>query len=299
MAKMTRANFGQLLTPIHKKVFFESYGEKEEQYSKVFKVEDMDKAEVTFPHMGAFGLWNENTEGNLINQDDISEGDTATFVPKRFDKGYEVTWELVRDDKYNVMKGIGKGGSAKGLGRSLRATIETEAANILNNGFVNVGYDGKPLFANDHPLADHLTAVLDNLLTGALNDANLKLALTMIRNQVDEANVKIQAVGKNLVVGADNEFNAKAIVKSTQVSGSQLNDTNTVPDLSIQVLDYVTGAKWFVQDPTIDNLILMFRDKPFFDSEKLEKTVDYHMFGYTRFATGYSDFRGLVGSLGV
>ncbi|HYD91735.1 MAG TPA: hypothetical protein VEA37_09650, partial [Flavobacterium sp.] len=123
--KLTRENFGQLLTPVHKKVFYNAYDEKPEQYSKVFKVEEMNKKQETFPHMGSFGLWGTNTEGNTINEDKMSQGQTATMTAVRYDKGYELTWELIQDDLYNVMKGIGKGGSAKALGRGLRATIET------------------------------------------------------------------------------------------------------------------------------------------------------------------------------
>ena len=180
--KMTRDNFGDLLTPIHKKVFFNSYNELPEQYSKVFAVEEMSKKEETFPHIGALGIWDTNSEGNTINEDSFSQGNEATFTAVRYDKGYELTWELVKDDLYNVMKGIGKGGSAKALGMGLSATIETVCANVLNNGFSNTGYDATSLFSNSHPLADS-TSTGDNLTTGALTDATLKNALILLRDQ--------------------------------------------------------------------------------------------------------------------
>lgn len=96
--KLNRDNFGDLLTPIHKKVFFEEYNEIPEQYSKIFKVDSMRKKQETFPHMGAFGMWDTNTEGNTINEDQMSQGETATLTAVRYDKGYSVTWELVQDD---------------------------------------------------------------------------------------------------------------------------------------------------------------------------------------------------------
>ena len=37
-AMMTRSNFASLLTPIHKKVFFDSYNEVPSVYKKIFKV---------------------------------------------------------------------------------------------------------------------------------------------------------------------------------------------------------------------------------------------------------------------
>jgi len=295
--KLTRDNFGELLTPIHKKIFFESYDEKPEQYSKLFKVDKMNKKEETFPHMGAFGLWSENTEGNTINEDQMSEGEKATFVATRYDKGYELTWELVQDDLYNVMKGIGKGGSAKALGRGLRATIETKCADVINNGFSNTGYDGVALFSNSHPLADS-ASTCDNLITGALTDANMKAALTLMRNQVDEANVKIQAVADKAFCGPDNEYTLYALLKSSGPAGELSNDANTLPNLTPVIMDYINGNIWGICDSSIDNLLFMWRERPLYDSQPIPKTVDYFMYGYARWSQGYVDFRGLVASQG-
>ena len=56
---------------------------------------------------------------------------------------------------------------------------------------------------------------------------------------------------------------------------------------------------WFIQDTTIDNLLFLRREEPIFDSERIQNKMDYRMFGYTRFDTGYCDWRGLVGSKGT
>lgn len=301
-AMMTRSNFASLLTPIHKKVFFDSYNEVPSVYKKIFKVDKMNAKTQTYPHLGALGLWLQNTEGSKFNHDKFDEGDIASFEAKRFDKAYELTWELVQDDLYNVMKGIGKGGSAKGLGRGLRATEETEAASIITGGFSNVGYDGKPLFATDHPLINS-SSVCSNLISGALTDENLKRAMTLMRQQKDEAGIVISASAKRLVVCPELEFQAKAIVNSILQSGTNYNDVNTLPNLEVVVWDFLsdpTGATmpWFIQDPSFENLLFLRREEPIFDSEKIEDQMDYRMYGYTRFDVGYCDWRGLVGSTG-
>ena len=41
MALMTRENFGELMTPVHKKIFFDSYGEVPMKYKSIFKTEKM------------------------------------------------------------------------------------------------------------------------------------------------------------------------------------------------------------------------------------------------------------------
>lgn len=302
-AMMTRANFAELLTPIHKKIFFDSYNEVPLIYKSIFRTEKMDMKTQSYPHLGAFGLWQENTEGSKFNHDKFDEGEKAVFEARRFDKAYQLTWELVQDDQYNVFKGIGKGGSAKGLGRSLRATEETDTAKVILNGFSNVGYDGKALFAKDHPLINS-SLVCSNLIEGALTDETLKAALTLMGLQKDEAGIPIVARASQLVVCPELEFTAKAIVNSILQSGTNNNDVNTVPNLKIVVWPYLsdpTGLTkpWFIQDTSLDNLLFLRREEVIFDSERIQDQMDYNMFGYTRFDTGYCDWRGLVGSLGV
>lgn len=302
-AMMTRGNFAELLTPVHKKIFFESYNEVPQVYKKIFKTEKMTGKKQSYPHLGAFGLWKQNTEGSKFNHDKFDEGEVASFEAKRYDKAYQLTWELVQDDLYNVMKGIGQGGSAKGLGRGLRATEETETAKVISGGFTNVGYDGKALFAADHPLINS-EDTCSNLIEGALTDENLKKAMTLMRKQKDEAGILISASAKQLVVCPELEFTAKAIVNSIKQSGTNFNDINTIPNLEVVVWDNLsddTGATkpWFIQDTSFDNLLFLRREEPIFGSEKIQDQMDYNMYGYTRFDVGYCDWRGLVGSKGV
>lgn len=296
--KLTRDNFQELLTPIHKKIIDDEYKNLEEQFSKVFKVRDMDKATETYPHIGAFGLWGENTEGNTINEDEINQGETAQLAARRFDKGYSVTWELTRDDLYGVLKGRGKDGSAQMLARGLRATIETDAASVINNGHTISGYDGVPLFSNSHPLTDS-SLVGDNLVTGALTPENAKIGLTLMRNQVNEAGVKIQAKAKQLITGPDLEYTALEITGSTNQAFEMSNTKNSIQGIMPLVLDYIDGTAWVLRDPAFDNLIFGWRDRPFYDSMKLPKTVDFFMYGFGRWDCTAVDWRGLVGSTGA
>lgn len=300
---LTRENFASLLTPIHKKIFFDSYNEVPATYKKIFKTDKMRAKQQSYPHLGAFGLWQENTEGQKFNHDKFDEGETALFEAKRYDKAYQLTWELVQDDLYNVMEGIGKGGSAKALGRGLRGTEETHTSNIIKNGFTNVGYDGVSLFSANHPLIN-ATGVVSNLIQAELSDQSLKEAMTLMRLQKDEAGLPIVASAKRLVVCPELEFVAKAIVNSILQSGTNFNDVNTVPNLEIVVWDYLsdpTGLTkpWFIQDPLFENLLFLRREAPIFGSEKIFDQMDYNMYGYTRYDVGYCDWRGLVGSTGT
>lgn len=300
---MSRNDFGELLTPIHKKIFYEDYNEKPKMYSSTFSVDNMNMKEESFVHEGGFGLWGTNQEGADFNMDEMNEGQKVTFTAARFDKSYEVTWELMQDDQYNVFKGKGKGGSAQKLARGLAATEETETSKVITGGFSNTGYDGVSLFSKAHPLIDS-DAKCSNLIEGALTDATLKEALTLMRAQKDEAGVLIAAHAKKLIVHPDWEFTARAILGSTLQAGTNFNDTNTVPNLELIVWDYLAdndaGLKpWYVQDNSFDNLKMLWREKPIFDSEKIDNKMDWRFYGYCRFDCGYVDWRGLVGSKGA
>jgi hypothetical protein len=133
-----------------------------------------------------------------------------------------------------------------------------------------------------------------------LTDGNLKTGLILLRDQRDEANILIRAIAKDLIVSSENEFNAMAIVNSNGPAGSLSNDTNTVPRLNVVVMDYLTSSTaWFLKASNLENLKWMWREKPLFDSQPIPKTVDYFLFGYMRGAAGYTDWRGLVASLGT
>ncbi len=297
--KMNRGNFGELMIPYHKKVFFKTWTGLEKQYPKIATVYDMTKPEDTFPHIGDYQMWQSNTEGNTINETSITEGDTAALVAERFDEGYSVTWELVRDDQYDVFSGMGTNGSASGLAYGLQARIETDIADIVNTGFANTGYDGVALFSDSHPLYDS-NALGDNLIVGALTPGNLKDGMTLMRQQKNNANLLIAMKAKQLVVGPDLEWTSKEITKAINQAYEMSNTPNVIEGVTPVVMDYITGTKWILRDtnPQFQNITLGWRDKVSFDKEKIPKTVDWFYYGYTRYSKGYVSWRGLVGSAG-
>jgi hypothetical protein len=294
--KMTRDNFGALLTPVHKKIAWNEYNEIPEQFSKLCDVEKMDRKTETIQRLGAFGAWQTNTEGNTINESSIGQADDVSYTYARYDNGYSLTWELTLDDLYGVMKGLGKGGSAQGLGKGLRVAVETLFANVINGGFANTGFDGVSLFHDAHPLASGGTD--DNLITGGVSDATVKAALTQMRGQKDEAGTKIQAIAKQIFAAANKEWDVYTILRSGGPAGGLSNDENVLPSLTPVIMDYLTDNYWGVRDPSIDNLKFKWRQKAIFDSQPIPKTVDHFMYGIALMTAGYDDYRGLVASVG-
>ena len=298
-------DFGALLEPGLRKIFFETYAEVPEQYSKVYNVLSSNKAKEVDYGLGAFGDWTaRNSELDEVSYGKLSEQDERVYTHKAFTKGFMIGRELYDDEQYNQINKF-----PKAMARSGRAFVEKEAVKTFHNAFDGTGhaiYDGKALLAHDHPLTDTSAKTGDNLITGVLNDANLKIGLQCMRETLDEAGNLISSTAKKLVVPPALEYTAKELVNSAQKAGTDLNDINTVKGaLEVVVYDYLGAAMggsdtaWFLIDPTYCELNFFWRVKPEFKWAEDFDTFVAKYRGYMRFSYGVSDWRGIVGSTGV
>lgn len=298
-------DFGSLLEPGLRKIFFETYAEVPEQFSKVYNVNKSNKATETDYGMGAFGDWTQrNSELDTVSYGKLSEGQERVYTHKAFTKGFMIGRELYDDEQYNQINKF-----PKALARSGRAFVEKEAAKLFNEAFTtnmpNV-YETSavPLISDSHKLLDS-SKTGSNLVTGALTPANLKIAMQCMRETVDEAGNLIAAHAKKLVVPPALEYEAREILNSTQLAGTDLNNINSVKGaLELIVYDYIGEAAggsdtaWFIMDPTIADLNFFWRIKPEFKKGEDFDTYVAKYKGYMRFSYGASDWRGIVGSKG-
>ena len=306
--------FGKLLEPGLRKIFFESYTEIPEQYPMIYNMNTSSKAKETDWGMGAFGDWTVRADQfDTVDYKTLSPGLERTYVHSAFTQGFMITKEMADDEQYKQMNKM-----AKAMGRSGRAKVEKDAITVLTKGFAtlldgttaNTGgeiYDGVFLFSAAHPLLDS-AELGDNLVSGALTDANLKVAIQKMRATVDEAGNLIQAKADKLIVPPALEDTARRILHSTQLSGGDLNDTNEFLKgygIKIVVMDYLGATSggsdtcWFLQDSSLNELNFFWRTKPEF-----KWTEDFDTFvakyrGYMRYSFGVSDWRGNVGSQGL
>lgn len=316
-------NFGRLLEPGLHKIFFGSYREKMEQYSKIFKVLSSKKSIETDLRMGGFSTFTKKDSMGSVNYMDPTGTESIQYIHEEYSGGFIIERKLYEDEMYNTI-----GNFSKELGRSARVSVELLAAQVINNGWGGTtaginGYDGKPLFSNSHPRLDNGPTVA-NVVTGPLTDQNLKLALTLAREQVNERGLLIQMDPKWLVVPPELEYVARTIVESSNLSpngngtlasnvSNAATDKNVIQGgLRVMVWDYMQtldannnpvgrggpNSPWFIMDPTVSNLNffwrrrLEFKNTEDFDTEQAKYKATY------RCSTGYSDFRGVVGSPG-
>lgn len=295
------ANFGELLEPGLRKIFFETYAEVPEQFSKIFKVNTSKMAKETDYGLGAFGDWTERASTLAeVNYETITPGLERTYTHRAFTKGFMIERELYDDEQYRQ---INKFPAA--MARSGRAYVEKQAASFVNGAFTTACYDGQFLIDSDHPLLDS-ASVGDNLVTGALSDVNLKIAMQCMSETVDEAGNLIMMKPTKLIVPPSLEYTAKELVNSAQKAGTANNDINTIKGaLEVVVWDFIGAAAggsdtaWYLQDGSRHELNYFWRIKPEFKWAEDFDTFVAKYRGYMRFSYGASDWRGIVGSTGL
>lgn len=299
-------NFSKLLYPGLRKVFFETYSELPEQFSKIYNVETSTSATETDYGLGAFGDWEERTsEVDTVKYAKIKDSGEVTYKHKAFTKGFMIGRELYDDEKYGQMKKM-----SKAMARAGRAKVEKDAITVLSKGFKGCtgaikGRDKKELFHDTHNLADSVKTC-SNMMTDELSEASLKKAIQMMSEQLDEAGNLIQMKATKLIVPPALEDTALRLLHSTQLPGTNNNDTNEYlkDRMSVVVMDYLSTTAggndkyWYLQDGTRHELNFFWRVKPEFkDTEEFDNLVAKYR-GYMRYSFGFSDWRGMVGSTG-
>lgn len=295
-------DFGKLLYPGLRKIFFDWLKEVPEQFSKVFKMNTSTKVSEHDYGLGAFTDWKKRVdELDTVDYQKISPGLERVYKHNAFTQGFMIGRELADDEQYRqIMK------FPKALARAGRASVEKDATSFLVDGFTKATYDSKPFFAKDHPLLDS-SKVSSNLMEGPLNEENLKKAIKIMKEQLDEAGNLVTMKPDRLIIPPALEDTAKRLLHSTLLPGTELNDTNKYlmeSGIQIVVLDYLSDAgvgsdtMWFLQDSEQHELNFFWRVKPEFKQMEDFDTFVAKYRGYMRYSYGASDWRGMVGSKG-
>lgn len=287
-------NFQGLLEPKMRKIFFESYTERQEEFSQVFHVADSKKAKETDQHVAGLGEWEIKDSQGPIKYENINPGDQVEYIHEEYAKGISIERKFVDDELYGVIDKL-----PKSLGRGGRVIVETVSAQVFNDAFTVNGYDGVSLFSDAHPLRGNKGGTVDNRMTTALSDAGIKEMHLMMKRQVDEAGIKIQAHLDTIIVPDDMEMQLLVLLGTDKIVGSNNNDKSVIAGkYKPVVLSYLTDPNnWFGLDTSLHDLQFFWRVKPEFAGEENFDTMVAKYRGYLRFSVGYSNWRGTVGSI--
>lgn len=225
------------------------------QFDKIFNVKTSTRSIEQATSVGDLGLLTEVEENLGVQYDQVSPGFPKTYTHLDYNRGYALSHNLLRDDKFALAAQ-----HAKALGRSGKITPETLAASVFLNGFTAgafAGPDGVALFSTAHPMesggtqSNRPTSGVD-LSIGALQNA-----LIAMRGLRSDKGKLLMLPPDCLIIPPHLEFTAIEILGSPQKSGTANNDINAFrhldpgyggPFLKWKVWDYVGSAPraWYV-----------------------------------------------------
>lgn len=291
-------NFGELLWPGINKIYGLSYKEHEQMYSRIFSVEGSQQAYEESLLLTGFGLVPEKGVGSGVTYNDPAQGWKHRITNITYGLGFIIASELYEDDLYGQINQY-----PKALARSVRQTIEINAANVLNRAFNDsyLGGDGKELCATDHLLKGGGSWSNTPLISTDLDETSVEQAYIDIDAWVDDEGLKINAKPKHLCVAVNNVWNAKKIFGSPLTPSDANNSIN--PAHNLLPWDYWTHLTdpdaWFLKTDCPNGLVFYWRRKPGFtmdndfDSENAKYKTIFRM------SVGWNDPRGVYASPGA
>jgi len=217
---------------------------KETVYDKIFNVKGTTLKTFNDVSFSGTGIAEDMTDDQKFNFDVINQDYTNTYTQKKIGLGLAFSEQSQMFDKLNICKG----GIA--LGRSVRARIEQDHANILIKGLLatQTWGDGVALFSAGHKLKRGGTA--SNTHAHADMSATfLKEVIALMDAAPDRAGLVDDSREPKFIILPDEAAcqGVREILKSSLIAGVTDNTINILRDsLTIIKWKYITPADCFI-----------------------------------------------------
>jgi len=279
----------------------------EKKYTKYLNVLSGDGARYNVKNISGASVLKSVAENGKLQELNTYLGAETSFIFKKFGWIITFTSEAIEDNAYaSEMEAV------KILAVTGDATKEVHAAEMLRTGWSTTSNTEFPiskptgvsrLFSIAHTLAngDTFSNTLAN--SNPLSADALKDMKKMLMEQKADDGKSMRSSGKLiLIVSPANEDLAMRIVNSDLRQGTNNNDINTLKWIEVVVepqLSSVFGGNdtsYFLTDKGMSKLSLVNRKdftletSPDFETKNLRASID------GRWAVGFSDVRGIIGS---
>jgi len=299
----SRPKWPQAMDRVFRKIFDETEAKFESKLDKIFNVTSSENAYEQDAALGGYGLHEETPELGALNYEDTTPGWEVTYIHKKFTKAAAISKEMIKDNKWNMIKR-----APKGLSISKLRTLETTGADVFNFGFVAGGGglakfrggDGKALFATDH-INRAGDIQQSNKITTPLTQASLQTVVQTMKKRLDSKGQIIEFMPSILLVPTELEYTARIILETSQSTGNNFNDINPVKgSLELVVWPYLKSTTaWFVIDGDAKELNFFIREDEGVQGPKWDWETDAAKWkSVVRFSAGFSDWMGVFGSVG-
>ena len=296
------SSFAKALWPGVNAWYGKAYGEYPVEYTKLF---DTFKSTRQFEEdvgVSSFGLAIAKPEGAAISYDTERQAFISRYNHVVYALGFVITREIMEDDQYDV---VGQR-KAQGLAFSMRQTKEIIAANVYNRAETAgyVGGDGVTLLSTAHP--NFAGGTWSNRLATAadLSEAALEQAMIDIAGFTNDRGLLISVRPKSLIIARQNIFEAKRLVAPDGRPGTDTNDINALKALGmvpeVVVNHYLTDPDaWFIRTDVPHGMKYFERRADAFEMDNDFDTENAKFKATARYSFGWTDPRGVYGSMGA
>jgi len=296
----SRGAFAQLLAPGLHDVIYGDLDAQPEEFSQIFNVGPSSRAYEEEVLMAGLAAVPTKPEGEVIKMDDPIQGGSARLTHQSYALGFQVTREMYSDDQYGKIKQVSTDFAA-----SIKQTIETAPANILNNGFnagagATITIDGVTLFNTAHPLLGGGTYSNRASTDISLSVSGLQEILLLFERMVNERGLIKRSIPVQLIIPPDLQYIAGEILNSAYKPGVGTNEVNVMQGRLEPIMNHYLVSKtgWFVAG-TKHFLQYFWREQPMFDNQDDYFTKGMNFSTFFRFSTGAWYWHGLAGSRGA
>ncbi len=266
---MTMAEFRRLADPDLDQIWHEDDGLYEEQYSRVFNVESLDKLYRIDAEMAGFGSPIEISEGANVTYDEAISPRERRYDIAKFGLGYKVTDKFWKNDMYGEVRQF-----EADLRRADSDHTETYFFALLANATattISSGFDALALASTVHVRMDggatqaNRPTSLTALSLTALEDA--AIAFTKFK---DERGRPFRSQPRTLLTGLDLVLVANEILASSMNPTTSNNATNAIANvfsISAMATPYITSTTYWALLGDRHDINAIWRERPVTDSE--------------------------------
>lgn len=291
----------ELLYPGLAAIWGLSYKEYPRTYTKFMEMKTSTKRFEKEQGMSGFTLAGVKDEGDAVSFARLTQGYQKEYNHTTYGLGAIITREMVEDDQYNVISKI-----PALLAEAYVRTCETQGHAVLNNGFDAsvTGADGQPLFSTAHPNSGSGGGTQSNTLAtpSDLTQTSMEAAIIQARNFRDENNQRKFFDVKKLVVSNFDFFNATKILNTQYKVGAADNDINVIAGMNIELVasSYLLDQDaWFLTTNAENGITFYERRAAGIERDNDISTQNLAIVTTGRFDTGFTDWRGAIGSPGA
>jgi phage major head subunit gpT-like protein len=292
------ASFGDLLTPIFRKVVQEQYDSIPSTIPELYNMQTSKKSAEQTSSVGAFSDFGTMT-GGLVPYDEVYQGYNKTFTHVVYVKGFSTSRELYDDDLYGIMKK-----KPFGMGVAAKRTREKKGAELFNNAWTteDADGDGAEWCASDHGSNADATYSESNEGTTALSATAVAATKILMEEFTDDRGNLINVMPDTLLVpNATIADTAYEIINSKGKVDTANNNLNIhYGKYKLIIWKYLSDTNnWYMIDSKYLQMSCHWFDrKPleFFQDKDSDTLLAKHV-GYMRYVNGQDDWRGIYGQL--